>query len=434
VTLPVRIDPDDVTIVDAVPRFDRSLEQVESEVGALSPLFRQRAVAAYMRDEHDGVLVGIAPRWGYRVLVALIAMHAAALALSVLTRVDLTTRGQGVVRAPGDLQIVTAKISGPVAQVKARSGDTVSQGDVLVTIDSGALDTSIAEADKKIRLLTDRLEGFDATQKKLFAERLALLGRRASLLRMRAGSHRQSAARLRRKVQAFDELEDTGYVAPVRTDEVREELAQSARQRMSLEEDLSRTLAEIASVRQEREHERTTLEQQVRDAQDKRDALTFSLHEKDVPAPRAGYLEALLVKPGDYVQAGAPIAKVVRSTAPTQIVAFVAERDRAFLKEGAQVRVEVDQLPASEFGALTGYVSRIASDLASPYEIADAFGEKAELHGASYRIEIAIDERAKATPLYARVRSGSLVSVRFVLRSVPMIALAFEPLRRWMQP
>jgi multidrug efflux pump subunit AcrA (membrane-fusion protein) len=124
---------------------------------------------------------------------------------------------------------------------------------------------------------------------------------------------------------------------------------------------------------------------------------------------------------------------LVAGGAPSKIIAFLPERDRAFVTSGAEIRVEVEQLPYAEFGTLKGRVDRVATDLASRYEVTEALGEEAQYPGPSYRVELSLLEDDRAKQLSSKLRAGMLVNARFTLRRRRLISLVLDPLRRWLR-
>ncbi|HET9954833.1 MAG TPA: hypothetical protein VFQ61_10025, partial [Polyangiaceae bacterium] len=83
--------------------------------------------------------------------------------------------------------------------------------------------------------------------------------------------------------------------------------------------------------------------------------------------------------------------------------------------------------------ALSGRIARISSDLASPYELREAFGEGAQLPSPSYRVEMSVVDDDNLRRLSPRIRPGMLVTARFTLRRRTLVALVLDPLRRWLR-
>jgi multidrug efflux pump subunit AcrA (membrane-fusion protein) len=152
-----------------------------------------------------------------------------------------------------------------------------------------------------------------------------------------------------------------------------------------------------------------------------------------VRAPRAGVIEALLVRAGDVVSPGKALGKLVPLAPPMEVVCFLAEKDRAFVRAGAAALLELDQLPYAEYGTLKAKVLRLSSDLASPLEVQEALGEGQTLHAPCVRVDLAIMDPSAAVEANVPLRSGMLMDVRFTLRRQRLITLVLEPLRKWLR-
>jgi membrane fusion protein len=149
-----------------------------------------------------------------------------------------------------------------------------------------------------------------------------------------------------------------------------------------------------------------------------------------VLAPEEGTVEALLVKPGEVVQAGQPVGKIVPESG-LRVIAFLAEKDRAFARIGDDVSLELDQLPDAEFGTLKARVTRIGDDLASPSEVSEALGDGQTLAVPAYRVELAITDAHAAEAAGVKLRTGTLLNARFTLRRQRLLTLVLSPLKRW---
>ena len=115
-------------------------------------------------------------------------------------------------------------------------------------------------------------------------------------------------------------------------------------------------------------------------------------------------------------------------------IAFLEEKDRAFVKEGDLVALELAQYPHAEYGTLRGRVERVGSDLASPTEIKEAFGAAtAPTEDPSFKVVLKL-ELAPGTKLAQMpLRSGMILKARFTLRRQRLITIAIDPLQRWLK-
>lgn len=90
-----------------------------------------------------------------------------------------------------------------------------------------------------------------------------------------------------------------------------------------------------------------------------------------VRAPESGWVESLLVSPGQVVSSGSTLARVVPDGALTRAVVFVSADDAAFLRPGLEARMEFPSLPPSEFGRVRASVTRVSNDVALAPEVAE---------------------------------------------------------------
>lgn len=412
---------------------DRAGAESRSAVTPTSPLFRERALQAYRGHEAPGRLLrSVSPR-GWALHLVLTSLFAVAVGAAVLGKVELSTRGRGVLRADGGVQALVAQAPGVVRVVHARSGDRVLAGAPILEVDSAALQSQLLEADERVRLVGSALTAMETRQRALFGQRTHLLDERAELLQRRLEMQRDTVARLGRRAEQVQQGADQGVVTARDADVAREEAAAAERQGLGIEEELNEVRTTLATLRSQREAEVYASRQEEQSARARRDALALLLAQNRVTVTQDGWLEAILVRPGDVVEAGTPLGKLVPDREARQIVAFVPERDRAFLDVGALARVEVDRLPAGEFGSLTGKVTRVSADLASTAEMADAFGPQAGPPEAAYRVELELVDDAQAARLARWLRAGALVEVRFALRRRSVITLVLEPLRRFLE-
>jgi multidrug resistance efflux pump len=326
--------------------------------------------------------------------------------------------------------VLNSPIGGTVAQLKAASGQVIKAGDPLLSLDSASLQSQLLEAERALQLIQQDYRVFSARQDRTYADQEMSLRARLAMLEEQQISQGNSVKLYQRKLTANKELEVAGLVSTITVEEAGEALAQAQRGLGSSKQAVAQAKQEMASLQARREDELWRREHDLREAQSKRDALQFSLTQAQVKAPVDGTLEAMLVKPGDVIQPGQALGRIVPKGTPLQVVAFLPEKDRAFVKIGDEARLELDQLPYSEFGTLKARVVRIADDLASAPEIQEAMGEAGKLEGANYRIEL--DLVPSARPLRAPLRTGMLMGVRFTLRRQRPITLFLEPLRRWL--
>jgi multidrug resistance efflux pump len=400
---------------------------------ASDPRWRENVEAAFDAGVPiiEALRVAPASTWIGVVLIGLVV--ASAFLFAFFGPIEVTARGPGALRAAQGSVSALAETSGPVLKVLVHSGERVSAGQVLLQIDATAMEATLQESERRLQFLSTQAQVASTHLDALTAERREQLQARVALLQSRVANQAQSVARFEQRLRDFEQLRARGFVSAHARDDTAEKLDEARRQQLAIGEELSQTRAQLAELTAQRESERLRLDEDRVSALARRDAARTVLRQSIVTAPRAGVVESIVVRSGEVVQPGTTVAKIVPDAAPTHVVAFVSERDRAFLTPGAAARLELQQLPVGEFGSLHGTVARIGADLATSGELQDALGEGHDVKGPHYRVEIELEPDAQYRKLASFLRVGVRADVRFTLRERRIITLILEPLRKWLQ-
>ena len=340
---------------------------------------------------------------------------------------------RGVLRAPGGVQPVVCQVAGVVREVALQTGDHVAQGQVIARIDATPLRAELQEVEQRLALFEGQRARDGEASRRAYEHGKALSLSRVALLEQRLSRQGARIERERARVERLDAPALKGLVgAPVRDERV-EAFEQSRDESLRIRDELSVLKLQIAAEERTFLQEESAAAQRVAEAQARRDAVKVLLQQTEITAPTAGKLESLRVYAGQSVQSGELIARIIRDVRPREIVAFLPERDRAFLKEGARANVEVDQLAVAEFGLVPARVKRIGSDLADGAEMQSALGEDVAPRGPHFRVELTLLDSPYTERALPYLRPGTLVTARVALRERRILGLAFDPLRKWVE-
>ncbi len=395
-------------------------------------LFRHEALRAYERGEPLATPLNITPLPTRVLFVSCLMVVLGALSVAVIGQVELTSLGRGVIRAPVGVQPLASSVMGLVAEIWVESGAHVHAGDKLIRIDAPQARAAVFAAERHLEATAKRLADEQRHGERMYEAAAKRLVRRAWLVRRRARSQRQSTLRLERKAKRVESLDREGLIDGNTAEAAGQDVDNAQRAFMALEDQLAQTQTELGRLQQERDNGTARREQELSEARSALDAARILLDQALVRAPREGQVEALSVRTGQLVQPGSALGRIVPDEAPSALVAFLPERDRAFLREGVQVRLDVDRLPAGEFGSLSARVVRISQDVADPDELTHVLGAAAP-EGVWFRVALELTQDARLSRLRPYLRSGTLVSVRAPLRTRRIIALMFDPIRRWLE-
>ena len=409
----------------APPHAPRSGHGARAE----SPLFRHEALRAYERGGALSSPLRIVPLSTRILLSTLGVAMGLALLVACLGQVELTARGRGVMRAREGVQPLIFETGGVVVDVLVKEGQVVRAGEPLLRLDSTMLRASLFEAERDLSALRERVERDDREARLNYGRDQELLKRRALLTTQRIRKQRQSRDMLLSRQHVYEGLESSGVVSRQDTQETAQQVGLEERGVLTLHDEHARIEQQLGALEQTFKNGLNERAHQLEQARARRDAARVLLEQTELSAARAGRIESLAVSVGEMVEQGTTVARLVPLGTPSTIVAFVPERDRAFLKNGTEVRVELDQLPVGEFGSARARVTRVSSEIASPKEVERALGAAAP-EGVHFAIELALLTDPITQRLTNRLGSGTMLSVRMPLRKRRIIALLFDPIRR----
>jgi membrane fusion protein len=411
-------------------RLSKAQEVPPAAPGAAG--WSERVEAAFNEGEPIASALRMTPPGAWIAVALLGTALLSASVFAALGSVEVTARGPAALRAAEGTLSLLAETAGPVGQVAVRSGERVAAGQRLIGIDATALTAALEESERRLKFLESQAALSGMRLDALAGERRRQLEARIQGLDARLATQSESIERLANRLKDMDSLRSEGFLGAHTRDDDALRLDDARRQQVALMEERARARGEMAEVQAQRETEQLRLREDFATAQARRDAAQSMLRQTVVAAPRAGVVESVVVRQGELVQPGTVVARLVPDAAPGQVVAFIAERDRAFLLPGAVAHIEIRQLPSGEFGALRGRVTRVGRDLVSAGEWRDVMGDTALPDTPMYRVEIVPEASGRLDRLKPWLRAGMQADVRFTLRERRIITLVLEPLRKWL--
>jgi adhesin transport system membrane fusion protein len=394
-------------------------------------LFREEALKHYLQTEEGRGLVKVSPPWTWTLLLILLVAIGTAVVVSFLGHVEVNGRGRGIIRPSNGVRILVSQSGGTVESIFVRSGQLVKGGEVILRVAAPNIQAQLLEAERQAESVGSEYQTLSLRQDVAYAEQFQRMKGRIAALQEQLVSYRESIPLYERRLKAKLVLEKDGLVSAIEVDDARENLSQAKRQVSAAQQSMGQAKQEGAALESRRQDEIWQRKQVVQNAETKRDTMAFVRGQTVVVAPENGVVEALLVNPGEVLQLGQAVGKLIPQGVPLQVVSFLAEKDRAFVKVGDEVHLELEQLPYSEYGTVRARVARVSDDLASPYEIREALGEDLKLDAPTYRVELEITDTKALTSANVKLRTGMLMNVRYTLRRQRFITLVLDPLRRW---
>jgi multidrug resistance efflux pump len=379
--------------------------------------------------------------------VALGLLLSALLAVAFI-QVDVVVRAPAVVTPSGETARVQASREGLVGEIRAREGQSVERGELLVRLEDAQLRARIAllsQQEIAASAKVAKLESLLASREQAYAQQALIRKAQANEMAARLAASRARTAAERREslakvadakrastllegqFVARAEAENAAAAADVAQAQVEAAVAsvrelERAQARLLLEKEGVQRDARVALL-----SDGAALESARAELQSVRGELAsakLQAAQLEVTAPRAGTVQGLAVfDVGDVVQAGATLAYVVPSNEEYVLRAEVPSDGIAFLKSSQPVRIKLDAYPFQDFGVLTGTLSQISADT-SRREGASPRPETA------YRVFVNVPQKAQSVSgALFTLRPGMTAVTEFVVRRERLLSALLRPLR-----
>ncbi len=341
-------------------------------------------------------LQGRPPRVVHGTALLLLGLLAAALAWSALTRADLVVRAPGRVRpvtnpvrviSGASGETLSATSGGRVVAVYFHEGDEVSQGQVLVELDTRQLDSEMARRRRALQageeelakldsLETLQARQFETAQAKAETELAGAQGkvrqakerqaREVRLAELELEGAKDEEARLSRLVARGASAPADLVKAKLKAQEAQEQLAKA---RLPVEESevgvarqaLASVPQEYAVKRNELETRRGTRRGEVDAARIELSKLELERQQAILRAPVAGVVTTGDVKVGDILERGRPVLEIAEQKGFV-FEAAVPSEEVGHLKVGMPVRIKLDAYDYQRYGTVQGTICYLSPD------------------------------------------------------------------------
>lgn len=411
--------------------------------------------------------VGTSPKHR-RLLHALLAFGACALAWAVLGKLDVVVAAEGRLVPRSQLRLVQPVDAGVVRDVLVTEGASVVEGELLIRLDgtlaaseTRALRAELVRRDLQRRRVDAELggtppsrhpdddeEAFRAALAQFRANRQAhvdaLAQEHAALERLaqELAAARAAERKLERVVpivrtaaERYAELGREGFVSELAALERQREAIEKVQDLESQNHVVAGLVTAMLQARTRRDQVASNYRAQLlaeraaADAEIARvsEALARALHRNDsveIRAPYAGTVKDVDARgPGTVVAAGAPLVTLVPAGDELVAEVLVRHEDAGFVHHGQAARVKLVAYPFQKYGTIDGRVTHVAPDATEPSADRPAT--------SGYRVRIALGAQTlHAGDAALELASGMLVSTEILLGERRVAEYLLSPLRR----
>lgn len=273
---------------------------------------------------------------------------------------------------------------GKIKEVNVKEGDTVEEGQVLVTIDSDAINAQKAQVEAQIETVKSQLN----------ATKAAKTAAESQLEKAQNGAQPEEIAQAK---ASYDLLQQTYDRVKVLVDEGASTQADLDNAKMQLEvaknkyelaqkgareEDIKAAQAQVDQASASVE----AVEGQLKQAQAGLEAINVSLNNATITAPTSGIITQLNVEAGEMVSAGMPVLVITNTAAPA-ITCNIKETDISKIKLDEDVKVSI---PAYKDQTFDGKVTKINKN--ADFATKRATNDNGEFDILSYGVKVELTD------------------------------------------
>ncbi len=393
----------------------------------MSQLFRDEVMQAKSAQYLGTIRIGRNPRFA---VVALVAVMLAMSLVSFAVWAEVTRKAKlpGLLMPTlGTLNLTTPQ-AGTVLAVKAKEGDVVQAGQVLVVVST---DRATAQGD------TAALVAISLKQRRATLESERNLAEVQSRQRQQALSDRlRSTASERaqaegeiealqhrlqlsaKSVDRYNELARSGFVADIKAQEQQEAAIDLGTRDRNARRSLTVLERDAQSIRAEQAANASALQTQL--AQIDRSLATLDQEGTEnsargqlvITAPQAGMVTALTLHAGQAVQPGQTLATVVPQASAGEASRleahlFAPSRTAGFVQPGQAVWLRYAAYPYQKFGMAQGHIDSVSRTPINPQDLPPgqtvALQQAAQSNEPLYRVTVVLD--SQGVQIYGQAQS-----------------------------
>ncbi|MBW4474795.1 MAG: HlyD family type I secretion periplasmic adaptor subunit [Stenomitos rutilans HA7619-LM2] len=361
--------------------------------------------------------------WTRGLFYALVVLTAVVLPWSMLAKVDEVGSAKGRLEPKGKTVKLDTPVSGKVALISVKEGETVKAGQPLLSLDAELARTELQQAQSKLEGQLNRLAQMEFMKNQLLevtvrtqqqqgkseaASQLAQIDETRQRLNYSQKMRGIASTRLARdmvEVRRHEKLVKEGVIPEVRMVEVQRAVDETKWNLNQADSDVRQAEYQIKAQQNQYDSavssgEITVLETQrrskelasqiadvrteVKQTKKQIEGLQFQLQQRDVRSPIDGTLfELPTQQAGAVLQPGQTIAQIAPKNVPLVLRANMSSRESGFLEVGMPVKVKFDAYPFQDYGITEGHVAWVSPD--------SKMTETAQGTVESFELEITLD-------------------------------------------
>lgn len=353
---------------------------------------------------------------GTVIIVGVFTLLIAAIIWACFSKLDVVITSSGSMQPIGNLNTVQSYTSGTVKSINVAEGEYVEQGDVLIELDTEALEIDVNQLNSQKKILEVQQDiyikikdGSDLSKVKV-ADYDAELQTYIQAILDNDTNYKNTIANLEKEKATADlnhqiaqmQLEEYQSYSSAKQIEMQELVVQQhliAVEQVDLQISDTKTQysAQINS-------QLAQISSQLKEIESSLEKYRLSKEYQNITAPVSGYINSISVNTlGETVTSAQDMVTIVPDNTPVEMVCYVRNMDIADIEIGMETEIKLEAYSYNKYGTVKGTVKYISPSAFSSEQMGSVYLVKVEvtdvpdgisvISGLSGTVEIKTDKR-----------------------------------------
>lgn len=338
---------------------------------------------------------------GTVIIVGIFTLLIAVIIWACVSEIDVVITSSGSVQPIGNLNVVKTYSGGTVKSINVTEGDFVEQGDVLIELDTEALEIDVNQLQNQRKILeTQRdiykkiIDGSDLSAVKISDYSDDLKPYIQAILDSDT-VYRNSLANYENEKSS---AEINKEIAELQLEQYRS--SGSERQIKAQELSVQQYTLEVNNAELQLSDIKTQYSLQVNsnisDINSKIDEINTNLEKyrlsteyQNITAPVSGYVNSVGVNTlGETVTSAQQLVTIVPDNTPNEMLCYVKNTDIADIELGMEAEIKLEAYPYNKYGTVKGTVKYISPSSFTNEQLGNVYIVKLDIDGGSENINI----------------------------------------------
>lgn len=339
---------------------------------------------------------------GTVIIIGIFTLLIGAIIWTCLSEIDVVITASGSVQPVGNLNVVKTYSGGTIKSINVAEGDYIEQGDILIELDSEALDIDVNQLQNQRKILE--------AQRDIYKK---IIGGSDSS-KIKASDYPDE---FKSYIQAIID-ENTGYKNTLanlenekKSAEINKDIAQlqleqyqstGGTERQIKAQELSVQQYALAVENAELQISNTKVQyssqinSNISEVNNKLDEIETNLEKyrlsteyQNITAPVSGYVNSIGVNTlGETVTSAQQLVTIVPDNTPNEMLCYVKNTDIADIELGMEAEIKLEAYPYNKYGTVKGTVKYISPSSFTNEQLGNVYIVKLDIDGGSENINI----------------------------------------------